>query len=320
MIDSLVGAVVDPLARRWTAQAVGAALAFWLTGALVLVLREPAGAVCAGPATGRDALYCRLVDTGPAGAVLAAVLALAVVVGAANIGAVLAPGLTHLLAGVSWPASGWAARWTTWRIARHTRIRQRLANIAPDAGPDDTRPPWDEGRIRTRLRGYPGGAVPAPTRLGNAFAAMSQRITDRHGLRVSSCWAAFLAVLPEPARQALTAQSTTVLGRAQTLVWTVAALGWTALIPTPGWALVWVVAVLAAVAGAYLGLAHAVQAYCDLIEGQVAVFRSGLYRAVGFPLPESTVDEPKLGAELSDYLDADTGRAVPLRWTTETAP
>ncbi|MEH1016165.1 hypothetical protein V6U90_24020 [Micromonospora sp. CPCC 206060] len=38
MIDSLVGAVVDPIAQRWTPRIVGSALLFWTIGALVYVL------------------------------------------------------------------------------------------------------------------------------------------------------------------------------------------------------------------------------------------------------------------------------------------
>jgi hypothetical protein len=143
---------------------------------------------------------------------------------------------------------------------------------------------------------------------------MSQRIADRHGLRVSTCWTTFLTVLPEPARQRLAAQSTVMLGRAQGVVFAVGALGWTVLAPTPGWAVVWVAVTCSVIGGTYVGLRHSAQSYCDLIEGQVAAHRATLYRAVGFPLPESTEDEPRLGAELSDYLEANAEAAVPLRW------
>ncbi|MBO4204571.1 hypothetical protein [Micromonospora echinofusca] len=311
MIDSLVGAVVDPIAQRWTPRTIGAALLFWTVGALVYVLTHPAAATCRTPSPGDGAVWCRLVALGPAGTVLTAVAGLAVLFGSAQFVAALAPALTHLLAGAYWPAGSWWAGLTRARVRRQTRIRQRLATVPPD---DTTAAPWAEARIRARLRRYPGGTPPAPTRLGNVFAAMGQRVADRHGLRITACWASFVTVLPEPDRLRLTEQSTAVLGRAQAYGWALLAAGWAALLPGPVPVALWLVAVLIVVALSYLALCHSAEAYADLIEGLLAVHRLALYRAVGLPAPASTGDEPASGALLSDYLADGAAATVDLTW------
>ncbi|MEH1014411.1 hypothetical protein V6U90_15020, partial [Micromonospora sp. CPCC 206060] len=274
-------------------------------------LTRPEAATCRTPSPGDGAVWCRLVALGPAGTVLTAVVGLAVLLGSAQFVAALAPTLTRLLAGANWPASGGWAGLTRVRVRRQTRIRQRLATVAPGS---TAAAPWAEARIRTRLRRYPGGTPPAPTRLGNVFAAMGQRVADRHGLRVTACWASFVTVLPEPDRLRLTEQSTAVLGRAQGCCWALLATGWAALLPGRIPMALWLVAVLVVVALSYLALCHSAEAYADLIEGLLAVHRLALYQAVGLPAPTSTGDEPACGALLSDYL-ADGGTAtVGLTW------
>jgi hypothetical protein len=310
MIEKLLGAVAEPWAHRW-ADGIGGAVVFWAVGALLLLMTDPSTVNCD---SGRPLPWCQLPGdpSGPAVILLAVGLVGAAVLISARMVAATAPQLVHLLAGVGWPRHGLLAGVTQWRTSRHAVRRQRLAT-------DLTSEPIRATRLRTKLRRYPGAVPVAPTRIGNAFAATMQRVDDRHGLRLAVCWEAFVSALPDHERSRLDKQAAITLGRAQSLVWATAAVGWVGLLRSPWWIVAWLAGTAAAAAVAYTGLCHSVEAYCDLIEGQVATGRHALYRRIGFPLPVSTADEPAAGARLSDYLEAESAISVPLAWSDSAA-
>ncbi len=41
IMNSIVGALIEPLARRWSGQVAGASLAFWAAGLLAYVISAP---------------------------------------------------------------------------------------------------------------------------------------------------------------------------------------------------------------------------------------------------------------------------------------
>lgn len=320
MVDKLAGLLLDPLARRWSGQASAATLLFWATGGfLYLVTRTGPGTGCSGASTSGviAATWCgifrRYGGLGVAiGAALAAVLAAGVSLAVAS----AAPRVLDVLTGVAWPRArpmrAFGRRRGRWHRARRGRLVLEAYGAADraahgrDGGKAATASWNDTGRHAVaglRLRHYPGGeAAVAPTRVGNAFAAVAQRVAARHGLDLTVCWGPLLATLPEAARSRLAQESAGVLGSVQTLSWVVAALVWAPLLPGVWAQLGWAAACLAAAAVAHLATCQAVESYCDLVDDTVLVHRAGLYEAIGLPLPPDTADERWHGERLSAYL------------------
>jgi hypothetical protein len=350
-VDTLVEALAGPWARWWGSQSVGAAVAFWGVGLLAFLTWHPVRFRCAAADTGA---WCRVHQTGAFGTGLALVLAAAVVAGSAVLVAALAPWLIRVLAGETWPYRRRgilpSRSLTRWLIRRQIDARGRVAaegkpvsdipSIASYTSP--TTPPVPRSqpaararrqhyhrvladyaidravdrRATARLRRYPAdpGAI-APTRIGCALAAMTERVWRRHGLDLADCWEPLLVVCPEPARQLLVSESRRVAQRGQGMVWSMAAFAWTAVLP-PAAAALWAAAVLVAVCLLHAGLREAVGTYCDLVEGTVATQRHLLYQAVGIPLPTDTSAERTVGRRLSAYLvgGPDPDQSLPLSW------
>jgi hypothetical protein len=322
-VEKLIGGLSEPFAKRWGTEAVGASLVFWAAGvALYLLGRSSSGLSCPdGSVPG--VLACRLAGYGPLGAVAGLVILASVVVGSSLLVTAVAPRVLRLLAGAGWPPWWPVTTLTRWRLRRHQRRRRRLARIGPPVAGGSADSPTVERMLLhrsqvtawARLRWYPGAvAVLAPTRIGNAFAAVSQRIGDRYGLVLAVAWEPLLAVLPDHLHGRLAEQSRVLNNRAQAVVWPLAALGWIPLTSSLPVALGGLAVVATLSWTAYVLLGDAVRCYCDLIEGAVGTHRVLLYRAVGFLPPASTATEPADGARLSAYLDVGVRTPVALVW------
>ena len=347
-MDRFVAALAEPWARKWIGQAAGAALAFWVVGLLAWLMRQPATAFpCHGAGAGPGAgLWCHAQDAGAWGATAAAAaLAVAIVTGSAVLVAAIAPGLLSLLAGEGWP---WQGRWAAavrpvlrWLIRRQIDARGRAAAAGRPAGGRSAAIAAEPGARRkahqaiaadatygrvdraaaARLRRYPPTvAATAPTRIGSAFAAMTERVWQRHRLDLSVCWEPILAVLPGPARESLARESTRLTRRAQNLIWACCAAVWAGFLQPP-WAIIgWLVAVAALSCVLYGGLRSAAETYCDLVEAIVAVHRRLLYQGLGLALPDSTSAEIVAGAALSAYLSGVQAVDLPFSWPAGDGP
>jgi hypothetical protein len=323
MVEKLIGGLSEPLARRWGGEAVGAALVFWATGVVVYLLSRSSAALdCPGDGLPGE-LVCRLAAYGSLGAVAGTVILASVVVGSSLLVAGVAPWVLRLLAGSGWPRWGLVTRLTRWRLRQHQRRRRRLARIGPPVAGGSAEPQPIERVLLDRsqriawagLRWYPGdAAVLAPTHIGNAFAAVSQRIADRHGLVLAVVWEPLLAVLPDHLHGRLAEQSRVLTSRAQGVVWPLASVVWLPLIGSVPLALGGFLVVVGLTSVAYALLCEAVRCYCDLVEGVVSTNRVQLYRAVGFAPPASSATEPAEGARLSAYLDVGVAAPVALTW------
>ena len=162
----------------------------------------------------------------------------------------------------------------------------------------------------------PATTAVLPTRAGNAFAALDQRVRRRHGLDLSACWPLIEQTLCRSALDRLEAGIET--GRR--------ADPEPAVDRWPPWSgcrpsrlgLAVLVAVACAVLAVLLwwAVSGAVEQYCALIEATVAAHRRAMYVAVGWRPPTSTAQEPERGRALTGYLrpaSLDTGD-VDLEW------
>ena len=307
-MEAILGALFSARDRFWAAGAVPGAVAFWCLGALALggiPLTAPRPARCAVPRAG---LWCNLSDSASvrfAALVLLAILG--IIAGTALVAALTGPVL-GLLAGFGWPARGRLGRAARRRSLSHRRRRARLVSQLAQGG-----------GVAARLAWYPtGNAAVRPTRIGNAFSALDQRVRQRHGLGLPTCWPLIEETLPQAARDRLEDASKRVAGRVRNLMWTVAALVW---LPTFPARLALLVAVTIAVLVVPLGWAASasVEQYCALIEAMIAAHRRGIYAAVGWPLPTSTAQEPAQGRALTGYLNRLEVSDITLEWPDEPA-
>ncbi len=304
-MDAVLGTLISARGRLWLASAIPGAVAFWCLGALAvggIRLTAPHAARCAIP---EDGIWCNLSDRdGVRFAAIALLAVLAIIAGTSLVAALTGPVL-GVIAGFGWPARGPLGRAARRRGRRHRRRRERLV----------TQLDRDGGGVAARLAWYPtGDAAVRPTRVGNAFAALDQRVRRRHGLDLSTCWPLIEQTLPDPARDRLEAASRLVAGRIQNLLWTIAALVWLPAFPARLGALI---AVACAVLAALLwwAVSAAAEQYCALIEATVAAHRQAMYVAVGWPPPTSTAKEPERGRALTGYLNrlSDAGN-IALEW------
>jgi hypothetical protein len=309
-VDAILGALISARGRFWLASAIPGAVAFWCLGALALggiPLTAPRAARCAIPEAG---IWCNLSDRGGVRfAALVLLGVLGIIAGTSLVGVLTGPVLS-VIAGFGWPIRGALGRVVRQWCSRQRRRRDRLLSQLDRGG----------GGVTARLAWYPTGAAAVrPTRVGNAFAALDQRVRRRHGLDLSTCWPLIEQTLPQPARDRLEAASRRVAGRIQNLLWTVAALAWLPAFPAR-------LAVLIAVACAVLAVllwwavSGAVEQYCALIEATVAAHRRAMYVAVGWCPPTSTAQEPERGRALTGYLNrlSDVGD-VALEWPDDAA-
>lgn len=289
-------------AKRWTALISGGAYAF--AAVLVLLLRPwvPPVGVC--PGTGLTRAACDLRGGGAAALTAAAVLLLVAAVGASLVVSALAFPLLRLLSGTLVPLGPPGALLLAGRMARKRRLL-RLSGQSGDARPASAA---SVARALGTLRRMPErDDTVLPTRIGNSFAAMSERVRARHGLDVNLCWPTLQQVFDDPARRELEQTSEQVLGRARNLLWsfiTVLAAVACAFLDRVD-ALPAAIAAGAAGAVALIllqGLGNSVDDYADTVEAAVLRHRDPLYRAACWPLPPDTTAERADGATLTAHL------------------
>ncbi len=135
-----------------------------------------------------------------------------------------------------------------------------------------------------------------PTRLGNVLRAAERRPFDKYGLDAVTCWSRLWLVMPADSRAEIeSARASLDLG--------VRLLIWSALFAI--WSVWWPWAVLAGAIGIWISYRWALRGamtYGDLVEAAYDVHRFELYRALRFPLPRNTEDEPTDGKRLTQYL------------------
>ncbi|MFD0692328.1 hypothetical protein [Actinomadura fibrosa] len=325
MTESLVKALVDPWTSRWKSTAIGAALLFWLTGAVCYMLtHSTAAAVCATSRSAGSPFWCVITPYPKAAAIALPLLAVAVVATTAAVCARLAPVMITFLAEASWSRLPFLRPLARCRIRRHEKIRKHYgehAEMASKRTPND----WveaarDDAVIESRRDYARGELVVGPTRLANIFTATAARIEEAYGLNLQTCWPYLVAVLPPESRADLSAQAAAFQLRAQGLLLALALPLWSLLLGISWWtAVLWLVATVLLIAG-HRSMIDAARSYLTEIEALMGLHRRALYDGLGFPRPASTESEPATGKGLSDYLNANTATPTELQWPDSPAP
>jgi hypothetical protein len=194
------------------------------------------------------------------------------------------------------------------QIGKERRLRSRwneLARAPADAGSRDAQAvaatatrDRDYSKLDVRLHDYPADeARTMPTLLGNVLRASEMYSQERYGLDAVIVWPRLWLLLPETAQQELVASR-------RALDNSVAAMAALAL------SLVWVIWAWWVVPLSLLGVpliyrSFAVpraQVMAQLVTGAFDLYRSALYQALRFPLPDDPDTEPHIGAGISQYL------------------
>lgn len=303
-VDKVISELLSPFTSRFATSAIGALAVFWILGLLLFYGLHPQP-LPGCPRGGQD--ICGLLSgQWPAAARTAGVLLVLVVF---SLGMVFsrASELTRFLCGTTWRHTRILIAWQ--EVLRHRTIRRnggRPESVYPSQ-PDPATPVMPvERRNRSRLRSYPHGPDVdiAPTTLGSIFVAMSQRIGDKHGLRLVSCWHLLMLVIPDKDKADLRVKTAAVLFPAQGFIWSVASAIWAALLPGLLPKILWVVVCFFAAYLAYRRMRSQAQEYCDMIEAVVVAHRKALYEVSGFAAP-TPAHETTAGAQLCDWLDGE---------------
>ncbi|WP_405696096.1 hypothetical protein [Streptomyces sp. NBC_01185] len=305
----IISALASGPAKRWTALISGGAYAFTAVAVLLLRPWQPPAGGCR--AAGPTAVLCDAGRGEPLALAALGVLAVVAASGASLVVTALAGPLVHLLSGTALPVRGPVAALVARGVVGRMRAKQRLTAQAEE--------PWTSraaAEARRQLHRRPvQDVLTAPTRIGDSFAAMGERILGRHRLDAQLCWPLLQQVFDEPARRDLERASDQVLGRARNLVWAaltvVTALPLALLDRVALWP-----AALAALAGAVVGalllagLGDGVDDYADTVEAALLRHRDALYAAASWPLPADTGDEKRTGDAFTAYLRR-TGHPAP---------
>ncbi|MEU8779174.1 hypothetical protein [Streptomyces sp. NPDC048606] len=270
---------------------------------LVLLLRpwDPPTVAC--PGTGLTRAACDLRDGGTTALAAGAVLLFVAAAGASLVVSALAFPLVRLLSGTLVPLGPPGAL----LLALRRRRKSRLLSRSGQRG-DTVTPSPAVARSLGALRRLPvRDEALVPTRIGNSFAAMSERVWARHRIDANLCWPVLQQLFDEPARREVDQASEQVLGRARNLLWSlatvVAALACGPLERVDARPVA-VAAVAAGVVAALLlaGLGNSVDEYADRVEAAVLRHRDALYRSAGWPLPVDTEAERAGGETFTAYL------------------
>jgi hypothetical protein len=293
-VDKLLTELLSPFAGRLIATVSLASTVFWALGLVILRFCHP-----------QPLPACASGGVDLCGA-LTGHWAQAVVPGLLFFGGVFVVS-TIILAFPRWTLEVLSGRgwwWHTVGVACQDIARERHAGRAGKKQRHRGR--WYPQGVPRKSAGHPVHPNDVPlesTRLANVFAATQQRILARHGLRMSSCQWLLLEVSPPEKKAELEHLSQAVLRRVHALEWFVLTAVWAYFLPTAGVRVAWVLACLVAAHWAYREVCRAAVEYCEVLDATVTTHRMRLYRAAGFPLPQSTSDEPIRGNELSGYLD-----------------
>lgn len=278
------------LADRWAAVAAPA-VAFWAAGAgAYLLAHDDAWAHF------RD--WFEELDGALQLAVVAAALAL-VAASAAGIEWLVRPA-THALEGY-WPGlSRVQRRLNRRRAARLARAEKRWDELVDPVASGAAS--WEERQefaaADATLRRVPAAeGARMPTSLGDVLRAAELWPQLKYGLEPIACFPRLWLVLPEVARQELSAARTQFDRSIGVVIWAMLLVVWT---PWAWWAPVLGVATAIGVYRAWV--LTAARTYADLLEASFDVHRLALYDAVGLDRPAVPGNEHADGARLTAFL------------------
>jgi hypothetical protein len=145
-----------------------------------------------------------------------------------------------------------------------------------------------------------------PTRVGNILRAAETRPYHRYGLEAVVIWPRLWLVLPDLARQELSAARAGLDASVAAVIWGLAFMAFT---PLAWWAAP--VGAFTAATAAVWWVPSRAEVFADLMEGAYDLYRAALYRQLRWPPPANPAEELQIGHELTRYLVRGSDKPYP---------
>lgn len=286
MSDSFLSSVGGKVAEQFVAQLYAPAYVFW-TGGVVLYAHAHWAAVLSLVETLKES---EIVVLGAAWLLL--------VTSSAAIGQRFEPGVIRLLEGYHWPKR-LCERPKRFFRERYDADETLLQPLAPKVNSNTASAAECQLYVAADVRHHwmpPDPEEIMPTQLGNILRASERRIDAKYGLDPRICWARLWLLIPNDARDNLSAARSGLDIGARSFLWGGLFVTWTF---WSWWALpVAIVALLAS----YAWMVNAAREYGELLESAFDLFRFALYKSLCLPLPADSTVEPALGKLLTEFL------------------
>lgn len=304
MLGKFWDGVGSKLADRWAATGAPA-LIFWLGG--LLAWAENRGGV--GHLTSVSTWLTRQSTVAQLVAVLAA---LTLVGGSALIVERLTFPTLRLIEGY-WPkVLNGRRRKIVSRIQRRAvaegRAWQALAPHLLGAHPDATADQLGEfARLERRRRRLPNLAEAyMPTRTGNILRAAETWPRDKYGLDAVAVWPRLWLLMPDSARQELTAARGRLDSAVAAVLWGLFFCAWAVYTP-----LAVPIGLVVAAAALLFWIPDRAEVFGDLVEASYDLYRTALYQQLRWPLPVNPAQERDQGKSLTAHLWRGSDAATP---------
>ncbi len=141
-----------------------------------------------------------------------------------------------------------------------------------------------------------------PTQLGNILHAAELRPEAKYGLNAIVCWPHLWMLLPDHPRSDLQETRASLNTAARVWLWGLLLWFWAFFGPWTPWALLALPLGFATMVFAYRWALSTARSYGDLLDAAFDLYRGELYKALRWPLPESSDTEKAMGQQLSQYL------------------
>ncbi len=214
------------------------------------------------------------------------------------------PFMLRFLEGQYWFGKKYIISMENHRIEKAETRRQELAT-KPHLGPDEDK---ELAKLDKKLMYVPPLAKRMPTRLGNLLRAIEMRPYQKYGLNLFVCWPRLWLLLPDNAKQEVDKARHNL--DATVHVWTLCVL-FAFLSLCGGEALLTIPIVVVASLTYYFWMLPAARIYGVMVESCFDLYRSLLYQASRFPIPDDSATEPAQGRQLTAHL---WGRFVPVKF------
>jgi hypothetical protein len=303
MLDKFWESLGEDLAGEWLKHVFSPAFLFWLGGFGLYVLRF-----------GWQDLWQQIsaLKTFEQAAIL--LLALLILILSSVLIKNLRFNVLRLLEGYwPWPFSGladWLAGIQNWLFERREKRWNSLKAKEKHLSPHDARTLVELEMSTHYFPADPKDIQPTP--VGNILRAGETASMHKYGLDAFACWPRLWLLLPETAREDLSAARQGMMTFVELWAWGLLFLVWTV---WSSWA------ILVSVLGlwlAYILVQQAAMAYADLLESAFDLYRWDLYNAARWPLPETSgAAEIAAGQYLTEFLWRGTSQS-PIQYVPPT--
>lgn len=192
------------------------------------------------------------------------------------------------------------------RVSKQLETRWQTLKIKEDKRATTPEESAELSKIELRQSQVPTNpSQRMPTRLGNILKAAELSPQTRYGLNSILCWPRLWMVLPELARQDISAARAELDDAARAWLWSNLFCFWALLAPfsNPFYKVIWPLPLgLLLATFSYRWALSATETYASLFQSAYDLYRFNLYEALRLDIPKSPEEEVTLTEKLNRYL------------------